>query len=132
MPISESAIPLLMQIPLAGVVVLVVGIFLWFIRDWSKNERDARATESNEERKARAAEQESMREFLAIQSDTNNQVLTNIREQSNQALKDIREQSNAAIARLAEEMKANTSEVSKLTGILIAHDAASKERNIKR
>jgi flagellar biosynthesis component FlhA len=118
MPLTDSQVSLLAQIPLAGVVVLVVSIFLWFLREWAKAEREARATEANEERKARAEESREMREFLREQ-----------REQTNLMFREMREQNNNALGRLADEIKSNTSELSKLAGVVLSHDAASKARN---
>jgi hypothetical protein len=47
-------------------------------------------------------------------------------------LKEQREQNNAAIARLAEKIESISHEVSRLNGVLSAHDAASKERQSPR
>lgn len=125
---SKESIQFLLQYPLAGLVVFVVGLFLWFLRDWAKAERDARAKEteaeraarakeSQAEREARATEQKAMRDFIAIQNEL-----------FLQAVKDIREQNNAALARLAEEIKTNHTEVSRLVSVVTAHDAVSRER----
>lgn len=45
-------------------------------------------------------------------------------------LREQREQNNAAIARLAEKIESISHEVSRLNGVLSAHDAASKERSV--
>lgn len=99
MPITDSAYPLLMQIPLAGIVVLVVAVFLWFLMILIR-----------EERKSRSEDNQAMRDFL----------------------KDQREQSNGAISRIAEEVKLLAQEISKLNGVMLSHDAASKARNEAR
>jgi hypothetical protein len=44
-------------------------------------------------------------------------------------LREQREQNNAAIARLAENIESISHEVSRLNGVLSAHDAASKARS---
>jgi len=53
-------------------------------------------------------------------------------EQWREFIKEQREQNNAAIGRLAEEIKCTSIEVSRLNGMLSAHDAASRERMLSR
>lgn len=97
---------LLNQIPLAGLVVLVVALFLYFLDRWLKAERDARAIESD-----------AMRNFIKSE-----------REQSAIFLREQREQYNSTIGRLAEKVEHIAVEVSTLNGLLSAHDARSQER----
>jgi len=98
MPIDpQTSADVLIQYPLAGVIVVLVMVFLWFLRDWAKSEREARAIESKSERDARAVEQKAMRDFIAIQNEL-----------FLQSVKDIRDQHNISTGRLAEELKANT------------------------
>lgn len=94
--LSDAAINLLIQIPLAGVVVVVVIVFLNFIGKYSAN----------------------MMAFL----DTQQKLMQKFIEEQ-------REQSNLAMGRLAEEIKQVGHEVARLNGVVMAHDAASKERS---
>jgi hypothetical protein len=114
MPLSNDTLTLLSQIPLAGIVVVVVGLFLWFLRDWAKSEREARQSESEADRSARVKEQSVMRDFIAVQNE-----LFLI------AVKEIREQNNAALARLAEEVKANTLRLGDINNGMIELNAKS-------
>jgi len=57
---------------------------------------------------------------------------TNREQQWRDFLREQREQNNASIARLAEKIESISKEVSSLNGILTAHDAASKQRLVKR
>jgi hypothetical protein len=107
----------LMQYPLAGIIVILVGLFLWFLRDWAKAERQARADEAKAEREARAKEQQSMRDYMSVQNEL-----------FLQSVKDIRDQHNSSMSAITEELKANLHEVSRLATIVTAHDAASRER----
>lgn len=115
--LSDQAIALLMQIPLAGVVVLVVAVFLWFLRDWAKLERESRAAEAEAERTARVTELNAMRDYISVQNEL-----------FLQSIKDIRDQHSVSMARIAEEMKLVAEKVSQLSGIVVAHDSAMKER----
>lgn len=118
MPIDpKTSADVLIQYPLAGVIVVLVMVFLWFLRDWAKGEREARAAEAKADRESRASEQKAMRDFIAVQNEL-----------FLQSVKDIRDQHNASIGRLAEELKHNTAKLSELHGVLLVHDAASKER----
>lgn len=120
MPIDpQTSANVLIQYPLAGVIVILVGVFLYFLKDWAKIERDARAAESAADRHARSEEQKAMRDFIAIQNEL-----------FLQSVKDIRDAHNLSMARLAEEIKINSAKIGELSGILTAHDAASKERRI--
>jgi hypothetical protein len=133
MPLDpQTSANVLIQYPLAGVIVVLVGVFLWYQREMTKLEREARsheaaaerharAEESKEDRQARADEQRAMRDFISIQNEL-----------FLQSVKDIRDQHNQSMARLAEELKHNSTKVSELAGILTAHDAASKERGLVR
>lgn len=105
MQITESTYTLLAQIPLAGIVVVVVVVFLYFLDKWLKAERDARTRND-----------ESMRLFLREEREQNTAFL---REQS--------EGHNGVIARLAEEIKAIRAEVAQMSGTLVAHDVRSQE-----
>ena len=61
---SEQAVNLLLQIPLAGVVVFVVVVFLKYLKEMTTQ----------------------MIEFMAQQAETNRQFLATQREQMNQAI----------------------------------------------
>lgn len=61
---SDQAINLLLQIPLAGVVVFVVVVFLKYLKDMTTQ----------------------LIEFMAQQAETNRQFLATQREQMNQAI----------------------------------------------
>jgi hypothetical protein len=84
----ESAIQLLLQLP-------IVGIFVFFILEWSK-----RMEKSQEDRETK------WREFL----------------------REEREQRSENARRLAEEIKSVSQEVSRMSGIITAHDARSQVR----
>lgn len=122
MPLDpQTSANVLIQYPLAGVIVVLVAIFLYFLKDWAKLERDSRAIEAAADRQARAEEQKSMRDFISVQNEL-----------FLQSVKDIRDQHNLSMARLAEELKHNNGKISELAGILTAHDAASKERGLAK
>jgi hypothetical protein len=70
---SESVINLFMQAPLAGVVVIVVVVFLQFIKGYNQ----------------------SMMTFLTNQQETNHQFLREQREQSNEAISRLAEEIKA-------------------------------------
>jgi len=107
MPFTEGAYTVLNQIPLAGIIVIVVGVFLYFLDKWLKAEREARALESK-----------AMREFLAEE-----------RKQNADFLREQREAHGSTIGRLADKIEAIAKEVSSLNGLLSAHDARSQERS---
>jgi hypothetical protein len=100
---SDATINLLLQIPLAGVVVVVVVVFLKHL-DKSNSRQDAA--------------QDRMIKFLAEQEESNRAFL---REQ--------REANSVTIGRLADRIEAISKEVSTLNGVLSAHDARSQERS---
>jgi len=102
---SDATMNLLLQIPLAGVVVVVVWVFLRHL-DKSNARQDAA--------------QQRMMEFLAEQEESNRIFL---REQ--------REQNGATIGRLADKIEAIAKEVSSMNLMLNAHDARTQERNRK-
>jgi len=105
------------QYPLIVAIIILVFVFLWYMRE---ERRDAH-TERKEERLARAEEQGKMRDFMAVQNEL-----------FLQAVKDIRDQNNTAMSRLAEEIKGISGEVSKMSGTLTAHDTRVQERNSSR
>ena len=91
---------LLLQIPLAGVVVVVVWVFLRHL-DKSNARQDAA--------------QQRMMEFLAEQEESNR---TFLREQ--------REQNGATIGRLADKIESIAKEVSSMNMMLNAHDVRTQ------
>lgn len=95
----DTVINLLIQIPL-------VGIFVWSSLETMKRQDAREAKRDDMQATERQARDAAWREFLAEQ----------------------RSQNNLAIARIAEEVKVVTQEVSKMSAILSAHDASSKER----
>jgi len=107
MPFTEDTYTVLNQIPLAGIVVIVVVVFLYFLDKWLKAERDARAKESEE-----------MRAFLSEE-----------RKQNADFLREQREAHGSTIGRLADKIETIAKEVSALNGLLSAHDARSQERS---
>jgi glutathionylspermidine synthase len=72
------------------------------------------------EREARGVETASMRSFLADE-----------RKQSSDFLREQRDAFNSTISRLAEKIDSISSEVSRLNGVLTAHDARAQERDRK-
>jgi len=65
MPIDpETTANVLIQYPLAGVIVVLVMIFLWYQREMTKIEREARAAETKAEREARAKDAEAEYQVL--------------------------------------------------------------------
>lgn len=110
MPLTEPAYSLLMQIPLAGIIVIVVVVFLYFLDKWLKAEREARIQEA-----------QAMRVFLKEE-----------REQNTAFLREQAEGHNQVIGRLAEEIKSVRTEMAQLHGMLTAHDARSQEARKNR
>jgi hypothetical protein len=106
MPLTDSAYNVLYQIPLAGIVVIVVGVFLFYLDRWQKAERESRVSEG-----------QAIRTFLTEERKANQEFL---REQ--------REQNGVTIGRLADKIEAIAKEVSALNGTLTAHDARSQVR----
>lgn len=100
--LSDQAWNLLLQIPLAGVVVFVVWMFLKHL------------DKSNQRQEAI---QREMLTFIAQQEQLNRDFLTAQREATDQSLKDF-----------GERLGAISNEVSRMNGILSAHDARSQER----
>lgn len=127
---GDQTIALLMQIPLAGVVVLVVAVFLWFLRDWAKSERESRAAETKAERESRAAETDAERKARATELAAMRDYISVQNELFLQSIKDIRDQHGVSMARIADEMKLVAERVSQLSGIIVAHDSAMKERRV--
>lgn len=105
---TDQAYTLFMQLPLAGMVVIVVGLFLFYLDKWLKADRDARALES-----------ENTRLFLKAQGD-----------QFTQFLHDQGVRYDIGLARIAEEVKTNTTNIALLSAILQTHDARSSERSM--
>ena len=97
---SEATLNLLLQIPLAGVVVVAVWVFLRHL-DKSNQRQDAA--------------QQRMMEFLAEQEESNRIFL---REQ--------REQNGATIGRLADKIESIAKEVSSMNMMLNAHDVRTQ------
>lgn len=81
MPMSDQAINLLLQIPLAGVVVFVVVIFLKYLKEMIAQ----------------------MINFMAQQAETNRQFLSTQREQMNLAIGRLADELKAMREELAEE-----------------------------
>lgn len=106
--LTDQAYTLFMQLPLAGMVVMVVGLFLYYLDKWLKADRDARAVES-----------ENTRRFIQAQSD-----------QFTQFLHDQGVRFDNGLSRIAEEVKTNTTNIASLSAILQTHDARSSERNL--
>lgn len=106
-PFTEDTYSVLSQIPLAGIIVIVVVVFLYFLDKWLKAERDART-----------AEAEAIRNFL-----------TEERRQNTDFLREQREANGVTIGRLADRIEAIAKEVATLNGTLSAHDARSQERS---
>jgi len=102
------------QYPLIGAIIILVFVFLWYMREERKDAREER----KDERQARSEEQSKMRDFISIQNEL-----------FLQSVKEIREQNNAAMSRLADEIKSISTEVTKVSGMLTAHDARAQERN---
>ncbi len=102
---SDATLNLLLQIPLAGVVVVVVWVFLRHL-DKSNVRQDAA--------------QDRMMKFLAEQEESNRAFL---REQ--------REQNGQTIGRLADKIESIAKEVAAMDLTLNAHDARTQERNRK-
>ena len=102
---SDAMLNLLLQIPLAGVVVVVVWVFLRHL-DKSNVRQDAA--------------QDRMMKFLAEQEESNRAFL---REQ--------REQNGQTIGRLADKIESIAKEVAAMNLTLNAHDARTQERNRK-
>ena len=102
---SDATLNLLLQIPLAGVVVVVVWVFLRHL-DKSNQRQDAA--------------QDRMMKFLAEQEESNRAFL---REQ--------REQNGQTIGRLADKIESIAKEVAAMNLTLNAHDARTQERNKK-
>lgn len=96
MLMSEQIINLLLQIPLAGVVVVVVWMFQ------KSQERQAKEAALSQERQT-----DQMINFMEQQAETNREFLRTQREQT-----------NAALARFAEEQKGNREELAKLTIVI--------------
>lgn len=130
--ISDATMQLLLQIPLAGVVVLVVGIFLWFLEKWARSERDARAKESAAEREARANESTAEREARAAENNMMREFLREQTEKTNAMFREIREANNQALGRLADEIKANTTQLSELKGIVLARGSGESRARGER
>lgn len=95
---SEQVITLLLQIPLAGVVVVVV---------WMFQRSQERIAEKNAE--AQNAQTQQLLDFMNQQADVNREFLKTQREQTNQAL-----------GRLAEEQKNTREELAKF-GMVLDH-----------
>jgi regulator of sirC expression with transglutaminase-like and TPR domain len=100
---SDTLLNLLLQIPLAGVVVVVVILFLNHL-DRSNARQDVA--------------QERMIKFLTEQEEKNREFL-----------KEQRAANVESIGRLADKIDAISSEVSRMNGVLVAHDARSQERD---
>jgi len=132
MPIDpETTANVLIQYPLAGVIVVLVMIFLWYQREMTKIEREARAAETKAEREARAKESELDREARANEQKNMRDFMSVQNELFLQSVKDIRDQHNLSMARLAEELKVNTAKLTELHSVVVVHDAASRERSVK-
>lgn len=99
---SEPVITLLLQIPLAGVVAFVVGMFL---KHLSKSEERQDLAQSR------------MIVFLTAQEESNRNFIT-----------EMNNSHGSSMARLAEEVKQNGHEIARVNGMLQAHDARSTER----
>lgn len=108
---------ILLQYPLAGIIVVVIGLFLVFLKDWAKAERESRATESAADRESRSKEQSAMRDFIAVQNEL-----------FLESLRQIREQNNQAMGRLADEIKSARADLAQMNGLMLSHDAASQAR----
>ena len=102
---SDTVINLLLQIPLAGVVVFVVVVFLNHL-DKSNVRQDA-ATQR-------------MLDFLSVQEQLNRDFLKEQREESAQSL-----------SNFGERLEKVSAEVARMNGVLSAHDARSQERGRK-
>ena len=105
---AEPASTLFMQLPLAGMVVMVVALFLFYLDKWMKADREAREKES-----------ENTRLFLGAQTV---QFTNFLHEQGVRY--------DNGLSRIAEEVKTNTQNIATLSAILQTHDARSSERNI--
>jgi len=103
---SDTMMNLLLQIPLAGVVVIVVIVFLNHLE--KSNTRQDIA-------------QERLLQFLAKQDEGNRDFL---REQ--------RIANTEAIDKMANKIDAISNEVFRMNGVLVAHDARSQMREIKK
>lgn len=93
---SDATINLLLQIPLAGVVVVVVYMF---------QRSQEKIADKNAE--AQTAQTQQLLDFMKSEADVNREFL-----------KTQREQSNAAIARMAEENKLIREEQARTTMVL--------------
>lgn len=103
---TDQALNLLIQIPLAGVVVVVVYMFLTHLKQ-AEMRQDAA--------------QERMIKFLAEQEERSREFM-----QEQNAIH------AAAIGRIAEEVKTMRDEQARMNGTLVAHDARSMERKVSR
>lgn len=99
---SEATINLLAQIPLAGVIVLVVLVFLNFM---AKNNA-------------------TMMSFIDSLQQQHQRFMDSLQESHQNFISEQREQSNAALGRMADEIKAAAMEINKMNGLLTAHDAS--------
>lgn len=116
----ETIQSVLIQIP-------IVGIFIWFILEQQKRSDAAQAARDKAAQDSQAARDKEWRDFLQAQRNE-------MKEQDNQwrlFITEQREQNSAATSRLAEEIKANTAQIAQMTGVLIAHDTASRERALR-
>lgn len=93
---SEQVINLLLQIPLAGVVVVVVVIF---------QRSQERIAEKNAQ--AQQAQTQQLLDFMNQQADVNREFL-----------KTQRDQTNLALGRLAEEQKGTREELAKFSVLI--------------
>jgi hypothetical protein len=100
---SDAIINLLLQIPLAGVVVIVVIVFLNHLEK-SNTRQDAA--------------QERLIAFLGKQEES-----------SRDFLREQRLASDETINKLANKVDAISVEVNRLSGVLIAHDTRSRTRD---
>ncbi len=100
---SDAALNLLLQIPLAGVVVFVVVVFLNHLDKSSVRQDQA---------------QQRMIMFLTEQEASNREFL-----------KEQREANAITLDNFGKRIEAMSGEVSRLNGVLSAHDARSQERN---
>ena len=91
---NEGALNLLLQIPLAGLVVFETWLFLKHL-----------ASEGKAQRESQSAMQEAMLKFIGDQSETNRQFLATQREQM-----------NSSLGRFSEEIKALRIELAKQRG----------------
>ena len=107
---SEQVITLLLQIPLAGVVVVVVVIF---------QRSQERIAEKNAQ--AQQAQTQQLLDFMNQQADVNREFL-----------KTQRDQTNSALGRLAEEQKSTREELAKFSVLIdqfMAYLPTTRKRN---